>query len=499
MGERIILFRFVMLVCGLFLGSNAYAHDGEALAKIWCSSCHSFPRPQLLDKKTWTEKVLPDMGARLGFKTFRNGSYRPSLNVPGGVYATEPLMELAEWEQIKSWYESNAPEQLALPDWQGRTRLEQFGMEFPAREARDFPAATAILIDDTSGHLLVGDAHESNLKIYGKDLALLNDIRSGGIISRILPLPSGGCLATAIGGTISPNEDAHGLLIEASADRKKGIERLVRGLRRPVDLAFGDFNEDGKTDYVIAGFGTHFGKLTLHLSQSDGTLRETVLLDEAGAISVKLVGDDLLVLMAQGHERIVRLRGFANGQSVVAETVIRFPPSQGSSSMSVLDFNGDGIMDLLYTAGDNADISPVYKPYHGVYLFIGQKDKTFRQEMFFHLDGAYGAVAEDFDQDGDLDIASISYFPNIGQGLDETAFVYLQNNDGAFEAKTIEVIGKLGRFVAISAGDIDGDGDADIALANLAFGPPGPMEISPELQNQWYGGTRFILLRNGLR
>lgn len=167
--------------------------------------------------------------------------------------------------------------------------------------------------------------------------------------------------------------------------------------------------------------------------------------------------------------------------------------------MSVVDFNGDGIMDLLYTAGDNADISPIYKPYHGVYLFIGQRDKTFRQEMFFHLDGAYGAVAEDFDQDGDMDIVVISYFPDIDQGLDETGFVYLQNNDGSFAAKTIEGIGKLGRFVAISAGDIDGDGDADIALANLAFGPPGPMEISSELQEQWYGGTRFILLRNGLR
>lgn len=98
-----------------------------------------------------------------------------------------------------------------------------------------------------------------------------------------------------------------------------------------------------------------------------------------------------------------------------------------------------------------------------------------------------------------MDIAAVSYFPNIGHGLDESGFVYLQNNDGVFEPKSIEGIGKLGRFVAISAGDIDGDGDADIAFANLAFGPPGPMEISPELQDKWYGGTRFVLLRNEVR
>lgn len=494
MGKRLFL-SVCSLIC-LLWNSPVWADGGEGLAKTWCSSCHLFPKPQLLDKRTWTDKVLPDMGARLGFKTFRDGTYRPNSKVPDGVYASEPMMEKAEWEQIKSWYEDNAPKQLALPRWQSRTRLEQFRIEVPARKEHDFPAATAILIDEISHRLLVGDGHEINMKIYGKDLSLLSEVRTGGIVSRILPLSSGGHLATVIGGTISPTEDEHGLLIEVSTS---GINRLVRGLRRPVDVAFGDFNKDGKTDYVIAGFGTHFGELTLHLSQADGTLRETILLNEAGATSVKVAGDDLLVLMAQGDERIIRLKNFASDQAVVAETIIRFPPSQGSSSMSVLDFNSDGIMDLLYTAGDNADISPAYKPYHGVYLFIGQPDKTFRQEMFFHLDGAYGAVAEDFDQDGDMDIAVISYFPNIGQGLDETGFVYLQNNDGNFKAKYVEGIGNLGRFVAISAGDIDGDGDVDIALANLAFGPPGPMKISPELQDQWYGGTGFVLLRNELR
>lgn len=384
--EQVFPLRFLLSVCSLFwffLGSPVHAQDGEELAKTWCSSCHLFPEPQLLDKKTWIDKVLPDMGARLGFKTFRDGSYRPNSKVPDGVYAAEPLLEMAEWEQIKSWYEREAPDQLTPPRWQSRTRLEQFAIEVPERGAHEFPTGTAILIDEKSNRLLVGDAHESDLKTYDRNLKLLGKIRPGGIVSRILPLPLGGYLATVIGGTIGPSEDEHGLLIEVANDKGSPVNRLVRGLRRPVDMAFGDFNKDGETDYVVAGFGTHFGKLTLHLSQTDGTLRETVLLNEAGTTSVRVVGDDLLVLLAQGDERIIRLKDFASDQPVTEETIIRFPPSQGSTSMNVLDFNGDGIMDLLYTAGDNADISPVYKPYHGVYLFAGQSDNTFRQEMFF--------------------------------------------------------------------------------------------------------------------
>jgi mono/diheme cytochrome c family protein len=40
--------------------------EGEALAKKNCASCHKFPDPSLLDKKTWKEGVLPEMSLRLG-------------------------------------------------------------------------------------------------------------------------------------------------------------------------------------------------------------------------------------------------------------------------------------------------------------------------------------------------------------------------------------------------------------------------------------------------
>lgn len=446
--------------------------------------------------------MLPEMGARLGFRVFRDGAYRPSTDAPDGVYAPEPLMEDAEWEQIISWYESEAPEQLALPAWQPRGRLELFEIEVPQREEFDFPVATAVFIDEVSHRLLVGDSHELDLEIYAQDLSLLSEVRPSGVISRIRRLPSGNYLATVIGETIGQTQNLFGFLMEITADTTSQlpfvVNRLAQRLHRPVDMDFGDFNNDDARDYVIAGFGTHSGKLTLHLSQPDGTLQETVLLDEAGSISVTVVDDDLLVLIAQDDERIVWLRNFASDEAVIAEPIFRFPPAQGSSSLSVLDFNNDGIMDLLYTAGDNADISPIFKPYHGVYLFTGQADETFQLEMFFHFDGATNAVAEDFDQDGDLDIAVIAYYANIGRDLDQSGFVYLENNNGGFDAKYVEGIGGLGRYIAISAGDIDGDGDIDIALANLAFGPPGPLEISSELRNQWTSGTHFVLLRNGL-
>src|SRR3954462_3588527 len=42
------------------------ANSGETLARIYCASCHLFPEPDLLDKKTWNEQALPRMSIRLG-------------------------------------------------------------------------------------------------------------------------------------------------------------------------------------------------------------------------------------------------------------------------------------------------------------------------------------------------------------------------------------------------------------------------------------------------
>ena len=41
------------------------------------------------------------------------------------------------------------------------------------------------------------------------------------------------------------------------------------------------------------------------------------------------------------------------------------------------DFNKDGLKDIIYTCGDNADYSMVLKPYHGVYIFLNEGESRF--------------------------------------------------------------------------------------------------------------------------
>jgi hypothetical protein len=173
-----------------------------------------------------------------------------------------------------------------------------------------------------------------------------------------------------------------------------------------------------------------------------------------------------------------------------AQSILRFPPSYGSSYFEMNDFNKDGYADIIYTCGDNADYSPVLKPYHGIYIYLNDGKNNFTQKYFYPINGCYKAIANDFDNDGDLDIATISFFADY-KNHPEEGFVYLENNgDFNFSPFTLEAA-KYGRWLTMDAGDFDGDGKTDIALGNFSL-----MDPVFKAGINWKQQAPFIILKN---
>jgi hypothetical protein len=109
------------------------------------------------------------------------------------------------------------------------------------------------------------------------------------------------------------------------------------------------------------------------------------------------------------------------------------------------------------------------------------------------LNGAFKAVAGDFDLDGDLDIAAISFFPDYEKSPEES-FVLLENSGNMrFKASTFrECIS--GRWLALDAGDLDSDGDVDIVLGSYIHGPS---DVPDGLMLNWEkAGPSVLILRN---
>lgn len=199
-------------------------------------------------------------------------------------------------------------------------------------------------------------------------------------------------------------------------------------------------------------------------------------------------------MFGQGDEGIFLYENQGKGQFKEIR-LLTFPPSYGSSFCSLYDFNQDGQLDILYTAGDNADYPAIRKPYHGIRIFENKGRYQFEETFFYHLNGAYKAIPTDFDQDGDVDLAAISFFPDYEKSPAES-FVFLENQ-GDFKMKPYsfpEV--HNGRWIVMETSDLEGDGDTDIVLGSLSMEVP----QRPELLEKWVeSGLPFLVLENQLK
>lgn len=479
------------------------APGGETLARIHCAGCHQYPEPELLPRATWAEYVLPRMGYMLGI--YPDGHTRAGLIEPGPggqailaarIFPESPLIDTAAWQKIQHFYLSQAPDTLSLPKTNRiKEELDFFQVEFP--DYRLSPPSVT-LAHCTENGLYIGDANSRGLYRFDGQLALQQaaKVREGAVCLD----ETEENLRVTVMGSFSPTDAPSGFILQLPKGGGRAPSFLLQNLQRPAHSAFADLNGDGREDIVVCEFAKWTGCLAWWERLADGSYKKHLLRNKPGAIKTEVQDfnrdgrPDILALFGQGDEGFYLYYNEGQGQFREAPA-LRFPPSYGSSSFRLFDYNGDGHPDILYTAGDNADYPPVLKPYHGVRIFENDGAMQFEEKFFYPIPGAYGAVARDFNQDGALDIAAISFFPNFEKQPNES-FLFLENDgQGNYQPHTFPQAG-LGRWIVMDAGDIDRDGDEDIVLGSLAF------EVIPdggEVEKWVKNGIPFLVLRNQLK
>ena len=465
--------------------NTAKIDEGKRLAHTYCSSCHVFPDPLLLDKKTWSDGVLPRMAELMYVETYYN-PYNPSGpegNVPETRAAPKDLFSMEKWDTIVAYYLSTAPDKLVRNEEMSpiKTELHNF-VTHPVYGIENHPLTTFVNIDTASKQIIFGDGSAKKVFILNQLLKVIDtmDVPLG--VTDIIKT-HGGIEAITMG-ILKPSDEKLGKLSTIAKD--KNPVTILDSLQRPVQATYADLNSDGKDDIIVSEFGFRKGSLSWFENKGNKKYERHYLKPLPGAIASKVYDfnkdgkPDIIALLAQADEAVFIFYNEGNGK-FREQRVMEFPPVYGSNHFELVDINKDGYMDIITTNGDNGDLSIIVKPYHGIRIFLNDGKNNFSEKVFLPVNGAQKVIAKDFDEDGDIDMASIAFFPDYDH-LPYESFIYWENK-GNLSFERFSFPGATdGRWMTMDAGDMDGDGDIDIVLGS-AFFTLG--NVPPAFKDKW--------------
>ncbi len=449
----------------------------ELKYQAYCGSCHLAPDPKNITKSIWKEKVLPEMGARLGYKydkynPLAKNSMEENLFIRmSNTYPNKSIIDTVSWHQIYEYLISLAPDSIAtdVNRISRNSELVQFQSKGISLDKIASARVTNIQFKKETSQFIIGDA-------YGAGYGWPQSVKDS-VLSFSSPLVSyhkkGDEMFFTEIGFMNPSEKPLGLTYK----KHLGItDTLVKELHRPVYTEIADLNSDGIDEIIICEFGNLTGELSLLVHLESGYEKRT-LLAVPGTVKVEIRDmdedgrKDIVTLASQGNEGIYIL--YQKGDLQFSPTqIIQLGPEYGLSWYETLDYDADGDWDIVLVNGDNADYSIFSKPYHGVRLYLNDGNNSFEEKWFYPIYGATRVLVEDYDLDGDFDFAVMSFFPDFVTAPDEN-FVYLENqNSNEYVFRSFTMDGPpAGRWLVMDKGDVDQDGDIDLLLGSFILSP----------------------------
>ncbi|MBV9866081.1 MAG: VCBS repeat-containing protein [Abitibacteriaceae bacterium] len=440
-----------------------------------CGACHANPSPDTFPRSRWKAQVA------MGYKFF---------------FESNLQFDAAPEAAVVKYFENRAPEAIATltnTDATGKMPVQFQRIGYPEPGNLPIPSITNVnlvhLYSKTKLDLLACDmryGYVMVMKPYEKSpqfrvLAKL----TAPAHTQVADLDGDGIqdIIVADLGIFWPSDERKGRVIwlKGHADGTFTPYTLLSHVGRVADVEMADFNGDGKQDLVVAEFGHHkVGSVTL-LENATTDWRHPIfhphILDNrTGAIHVPvcdLNGDgkpDFVALISQEHETVVAFLNQGKGQFIKKTIFAGAHPALGSSGIQLVDFNHDGKLDVLYTAGDNMDPHSILRADQGVYWLENQGTYPFKAHFLNAMYGTYRAVAADVDHDGLMDIFAVTFLPapvfpqRKPLNLDSVVLLK-QSAPGKFDRYALEKVSC--DHPTCVAGDIYGDGKIDLVIGNI--------------------------------
>ncbi|MCV9385698.1 FG-GAP repeat domain-containing protein [Reichenbachiella ulvae] len=500
---NLVLSTLLLLIVSLSCSKKSEKRSGKELYTTYCASCHQAVEIQDLPKKTWDQYVLPEMAAKMGireegYNPYEGMSYRKmEATIRSGQYPTQAMLSQEEWRILREYIIQLAPDSVIndvptitetnLEFKSHQVNLDDAGGAYVVRLGYD-QSTHAVLAQDLSGRLFEYDFLSTKRTLRFDWETTVIDYTKTSKASYLTEI-----------GVLNPSEEKKGRLIKVEGDTTV----LVDSLHRPVHTLVRDLNNDGELEFVISEFGHLTGQLSLLKKDPKGQYVKEALYGLPGVIRV-IAKDmnqdgnlDLIFVASQAREGIYVLYQEEN-LTFSLKQLVSMSPVYGISWFELLDFDGDGDLDIVTVNGDNADYSVVLKPYHGMRIYLNQGENNFDEAYFYPMNGATRVKSGDFDQDGDWDFALMSTFPDYGKTTDQS-IIYLENKDteGMEFVPSVFPVSNEGRWLVMESADVDQDGDEDLIFGSFTY----TFSPVPELfTSKWANNsTDLLVLENLLR
>jgi FG-GAP-like repeat/Putative metal-binding motif len=231
--------------------------------------------------------------------------------------------------------------------------------------------------------------------------------------------------------------------------------RITLGFR-PGAIVAGDFAGDAATDLAVTNYD---GGGVRILRRDPGAFVLEGAVWPTGPTPRRIVaanfdgvgGLDLAVTNLGGSSVTVLLR---QGAMFTQETGSPFTVGSGPNGILVHDFNGDGRPDLALTNVSDDSVTILLRQPGGG--FAAAPGSPFRVG-----DGPVTIAVADFNRDGLPDLVT-------GDQVSNTVTVLLRTPDGGFAPDPSSPVATATGATDVAVPDVDGDGRADIAVANYS-------------------------------
>jgi len=243
-----------------------------------------------------------------------------------------------------------------------------------------------------------------------------------------------------------------GNLEPVTEDRRIGVRR------GPQHVALGDLDGDGDLDAVTSNFAD--ASISIVVGNGDGTFQpQSIRIRTGESPRSSVIGDfngdalgDIVVANAEGRSLTVLLNPGGGNFPTKGVTLMLAGIPLG---VAAGDFDDDGDLDIVAAIGDLESCA----------VLLNDGDGTFADPEYFDVNEAvvYSVTVVDINMDGLLDLLTA----NEGAG---SVSILHGNGNGTFGAPINFSAGPNAGLRVTLPGDLDGDGDLDIATFNRGNG-----------------------------